>query len=471
MKKSNQLFLTLALIMAVTTAKAQDVSPVAFLRMNPYQLNTDVATDLPYNSYFSVGIGNFGMHFEHPRFRYRDLFNFDSNGKPLSFNLQSFANSLRQENSMVFSMNENLLNLGFKLGDGMISFRHNFRMFSTANFNDGLFELLTSGNGAFLGEDNPAIVHLDLDAQAYQEYALGYQLRINKNLSVGARAKLLFGVADIKTDAFDMKLYTDPATYALQIQENVGVRFSLPRLFNLTEDGLHLDGPFGLADFYHNAGFGLDLAADYRINNQFSMTVAVNDLGFISWNYNNMELDGHVSDAGHYYDDGSFVFNGLDINQLQLIVSDDSYREAFLDTLKQYFGMQLVPAERYTTMLPTSFLLRGSFDVDKSNCFSAQFQGCILGDGFHPAMTLAYGGSFFGKIDVSATYTIMRHSYTNIGVGIGFNLGAFHIYGATANLLRNFTIGDNKLLDFQMGIVFNLRNQSTGIGTTMPDYF
>ena len=84
MKKLNKLFLALVIIMVTATAKAQDVSPVSFLRMNPYQLNTDVATDLPYTCYFSVGIGNFGAHFEHPRFRFRDLFNFNSDNSPWS---------------------------------------------------------------------------------------------------------------------------------------------------------------------------------------------------------------------------------------------------------------------------------------------------------------------------------------------------------------------------------------------------
>lgn len=471
MKRINNLILALAMIMAAATAKAQDVSPVSFLRMNPYQLNTDVATDLPYYCYFSVGIGNFGAHFEHPRFRFRDLFNFNSDGSPWSFDLGSFANSLNQENSMAFSMNENLLNFGYRVGDGMISFRHNYRVQSTANFGYSLFKLLAFGNGDFLGEDNPAIVHLGLNAQAYNEYALGYQLRINEHLSVGVRAKLLFGLADIKTNAFDMRFYTDPDNYDLHLQENVDVRFALPRMIYLTDDGLNFDGPFGISDFYHNAGFGLDLAADYRINKQFCVTMAINDLGFINWNQNNIALVGHVSDAGHYYDEGSFVFDGFDINQLQLIISDKSYRELFMDTLKQYFGMELEPSDRYSTILPSSFLLRGSFDLNPNNRFSAQFQGCFRGDGFYPAMTVAYGGSFFDKIEVSGTCTMMRGSYTNIGVGVGFNLGAFHIYGATSNVLKNFTLGSTKIWDVQMGIVFNLWDKSDRIGTMTPDYF
>jgi hypothetical protein len=48
-------------------------------------------------------------------------------------------------------------------------------------------------------------------------------------------------------------------------------------------------------------------------------------------------MTGNIGDAGQFYDDGDFLFNGLDVDQLQLITSDVAYRELFLDTLKQYF--------------------------------------------------------------------------------------------------------------------------------------
>jgi len=469
MKKLNKLFLALAFTAAAITSKAQDISPVAFMRMNPYQLNTDVATDLPYYyCYFSVGMGNYGVRLQYPKIKLRNVFNFNSDGSPSTFDLLKFANGLSDNNSVAFNVNENLLNFGYRVGDGFISFRHNYRAQLTSEFGYSLFKLLVYGNTAFLGEDNATKANFSFDGQVYNEYALGYQLRINDHISVGARAKLLFGIANAKTDVFDLTLYTDPESYALHIRDDIGMRFSLPRLFTLTDDGLTMDGPFGLADFYHNPGFGFDFGIDYRINDRFSVAAAVNDLGFIKWSQNNMELIGKINDAGQFYDDNSFVFEGLDIDQLQLIVSDASYREMFLDTLKQYFGLQSDVTGNYTTSLPTSFLLRGGFDLNDYNRLSAQFQGTFRSDGFYPAMTFAYGGSFFEKIDVCATYTMMKGSFFNLGLGLGFNLGAFHIYGASSNVL---SFGSSKIRDIQMGIVFNLREHSYKVGTTKPKYF
>ena len=76
--------------------------------------------------------------------------------------------------------------------------------------------------------------------------------------------------------------------------------------------------------------------------------------------------------------------------------------------------------------------------------------------GFRPAMTLAYSGSFFKTIDVCASYTIMKDSYDNIGLGLAFNLGVFHIYAASNNVLGLFKPLNTSVLDAQVGIVFNL---------------
>jgi hypothetical protein len=464
MKELNRLFLVLAIIMAVATAKAQDVSPVAFLRMNPYQTNTNVATDLPYTCYFSVGMGNFGANVQYPRFRLRDLFNFSFE----DFDLIGFAKGLSDQNSISLNMNENLWTFGHKVGSGMLSFSHNYRVQATSEFGYSLFSLLVYGT-SLIGEDNATTVNFGINGQAYHEYAVGYQLRINKHLSIGTRAKLLFGIANIKTESFEMSFFNDPDTYALHIRENIGIRFSLPRLFQLTDDGLTMNGPFGLADFYHNTGIGFDVAVNYRINDRFSVATAVSDLGFINWSQNNMQLVGNVSDAGQFYDDGSFVFEGLSTDELQMIISDKSYRRMFLDTLKQYFDFRTEISDDYRSSLPTSFLLRGSFDLNEHNRFSAQFQGCFRSDGFRPAVTLAYGGSFFDKIEVSGTYTMMRGSLVNIGVGVGFNLGAFHIYGATSNLF-SINTGNSKWRDIQAGIVFNLWDKDRQKGSYAPSY-
>ena len=290
---------------------------------------------------------------------------------------------------------------------------------------------------------------------------MGYQWKVMDQLSLGGRAKLLFGLADITTDACDAQLFTDPESYALRLRENIAVKAALPNAVYVNADGvLKGDGGFRAAELFRNPGFGVDFAAEYRFNDKFSAVAAVHDLGFIHWGKNNINVTGKVNDMGQFYDNGDFLFNGLDVDQLQQIVSDDAYREHFFDTLQQYFQLEYSSLEKYNTALSTNLLLRGNYDLDAHNRFSAQVQGRFMGSGFRPAMTLAYSGTFFRMLDVCATYTILPGSYDNIGLGVAGVFDTFHIYLTTNNIIGCFMPLSNSGFNVQAGIVFNLFKDS-----------
>ena len=455
MKKIAYILFVLAL-MCMNAAKAQLVSPVDFMRMNPYQMKSNPAAKLPYESVMSIVIGNTSLSLQQTSLRYDNFFDFDAQGVPKTINLRKFANGLNESNFLGVNVETQLFTLYRSIGNGLLTFDWGVKGQGDLKFSDDLFKLLAYGNSVFVGEGNPANVDVNLNLNVYREFAVGYQHNINEKLSIGGRAKLLFGLANIATSNANAKLFTDPDSYALRIMENVGVMASLPRVFRLENGALNTNGGFLLGDLFRNVGFGIDLGAEYRFNEHFGVMAAVNDLGFIRWKLNNVKLEGEIEDAGQFYDDGSFLFNGLDMDQLQLIISDEYYRECFLDTLKQYFPTELKNADRYTTRLNANVLLRGYYDIDGKNRFTLQAQGLFYNSGFRPAVTLAYSGSFFKKIDVCASYTVMKNSYDNIGLGLAFNLGVFHIYAASNNVLGLFKQLNTSALDAQVGIVFNL---------------
>ena len=459
MSKTYRFLAILALMSAVVSVGAQEVSPVDFMRFNPYQMNANPATDLPYESVMSLVIGNIGLDMQNTTLRYDNLFNFNAQGRPVSINLRQFANSLKSDNFLGLNVNVDLFTLYRRLNKGMLTINYGIKAQADTKFNDGLFKLLGYGNGAFVGESNPVKVNMDVNAVGYQEFAVGYQINVTDQLSLGGRAKLLFGVANVSTDVAEAQLYTDPESYALRLRENIAIKTALPNAVYVNEAGeLKGDGPFSMGELFRNPGFGIDFAAEYRFNDRFTTVAAVHDLGFIHWGKNNISISSKINDMGQFYEDGDFLFSGLDWEQLQLISSDLEYREAFLDTLKQYFQLEFAPLEKYNTPLNTSVLLRGNYDLDVHNRFSAQVQGCFLGSGFRPALTLAYNGCFFEKLDVCATYTMMPHSFDNIGLGISGRLfKTCNIYLTTNNLIGFFKPLNMSALNAQLGIVFVLR--------------
>ena len=457
MKTINKIWMALAMAVAFVAVQAQEVSPVDFMRYNPYQMNANPATDLPYSSVMSLVIGNIGLDIQNTTLRFDNCFDFDAQGRPAAINLRQLANSLKEDNYLGFDAHLDLFTLYKRLKKGMLTINYGLKAQGNARFNDGLFQLLGYGNSAFVGEDHPAQVNMDINALGYQELAVGYQWNVTEQLSLGGKAKLLFGVANVNTDVFDAQLYTDPDSYALRLKEKIAMKAALPNVIYVDETGhLKTDGPFSMGELFRNPGFGVDLAAEYRFDEQFSAVAAVRDLGFIHWGKNNIAMTGQVNDMGDFYDNGDFLFDGLSVNEVQRILSDDYYREHFLDTLQRYFQVGFSPMDKYNTALNTSLLLRGNYDLDARNRFSAQVQGRFLGSGFRPALTLAYCGSFWNNFNVCATYTMMPHSYDNIGLGVSAMIETCNIYLTTNNLIGLFRPLNMSGFNAQVGIVFNL---------------
>lgn len=455
--KLHRLLGLFAVCLACLSAQAQSVSPVDFMRFNPYQMNANPATDLPYESVMSLVIGNFGLDVQNTTLRYDNVFDFDVQGRPSAINLTKLANSLKEDNFLGIDANIDLFTLYKRLKKGTITINYGVKIQGGMRYNDGLFKLLAFGNGAFVGEDNPAIIDLDFNAMAYRELALGYQVNVDEKLSLGGKAKLLFGIVDVKTDVFNATLITNADSYALRMKENIALRMAMPNAVYVDENGrLKGDGPVSVGGLFRNPGFGLDLAAEYRFDEKFSAVAAIHDLGFIHWGKNNIEMKAQVNDAGQFYDNGDFLFNGLDIDELQLITSDDWYREHFFDTLQRYFQLEFAPMGNYNTALNTNFLLRANYDLDANNRFSMQVQERFLGGGFNPAITVAYCGSFFDNLNVCATYTMMPHSFDNIGLGVSAMIETCNIYLTTNNLIGLFKPLNASAFNAQVGIVFNL---------------
>ena len=98
MKKSYRFVAVLALLFAFVSVRAQQVSPVDFMRLNPYQMKANPATDLPYESVMSLVIGNIGFDVQNTGLRYNNLFDFDAQGRPATYNLRKLVNSLKEKN-------------------------------------------------------------------------------------------------------------------------------------------------------------------------------------------------------------------------------------------------------------------------------------------------------------------------------------------------------------------------------------
>lgn len=455
MKHTRLLATILFMAMFGSVSVAQTVSPVDFMRNNPRNTYANPAFYTPEYGYFDLLLGGVNMGVQNIGLKYDKFVRFDATGTPEAIDLANGVASLRKVNYLNTFFSYDVFGCGRRTKYGYFTYFHRVREIHSLRYNKDLVQLLANGNGAFLGESNPADIKLGLSARAFQEFDFGYQMSLTDQWNIGLRLKFLMGFADVKTKDLYAKLYTDPDTYALKLMSAANIRAALPYEFTMVDGEIQIvDKRFDVANLFKNYGFGIDLGGEYKINEQWGVAAALNDLGFITWKNHPVNFVGEIQDGGSYYDNGAFVFTGLTSDQVHALVDDPDFVEHMMDSLTNYYNLTPQNLSKYTSGLYTNFMLRGYYDLTPEHRFSAQFTGYNLGLGIKPAMTLAYTGSFADKYDVVATYTMMPGSFDNLGIGLSANLGGFLIYVASNNIFGFFNPANRSMVHAQMGISF-----------------
>lgn len=151
-----------------------------------------------------------------------------------------------------------------------------------------------------VGNKNYDIGDLNLHAQSYVELAFGHSRDINDKLRVGAKYKLLFGLAraDVKFNGLTADLTSnDKWTVSGTAEANVSMKGAYFKTETESYDskpgtyekvnGVDVDGP-GLGGF----GMAVDLGAVYKFNEDWTFSAAVLDLGSIKWTNNVQAVNG-----------------------------------------------------------------------------------------------------------------------------------------------------------------------------------
>lgn len=231
-----------------------------------------------------------------------------------------------------------ILSAGFKAFGGYNTIEINSRTTTGVSLPYELFEFAkNTGNHSY------DIGDINAHAQSFAEIAFGHSRQINDKLRLGAKLKVLVGLgrADVKMrnmkadlTAEDKWTITGEATtdvsmkgfsYVSEEKEyNIEGSGTYERVNDVDLDGVGVDG-FGMA---------IDLGGVYEINEDWTVSASVLDLGFISWT-NDMLAENRSK---------SFVFNGFHD------VSVTSDRGEEIDTKVDRYGDQLADFANLTDM-------------------------------------------------------------------------------------------------------------------------
>lgn len=231
-----------------------------------------------------------------------------------------------------------ILSAGFKAFGGYNTIEINSRTTTGVSLPYELFEFAkNTGNHSY------NIGDINAHAQSFAEIAFGHSRQINDKLRLGTKLKVLVGLgrADVKMRNMKADLTAeDKWTITGEATADVSMKgfsyVSEEKKYNIEGSGTYervndvdLDG-VGVGGF----GMAIDLGGVYEINEDWTVSASVLDLGFISWT-NDMLAENRSK---------SFVFNGFHD------VSVTSDRGEEIDTKVDRYGDQLADFANLTDM-------------------------------------------------------------------------------------------------------------------------
>lgn len=462
MKKIYRFLIIATLVCSTFVTKAQnDGIGFTLLPQMPYSNYYNPAINVPYRGIVGVGLSNVNLALFNSSVSYNNLFGNDESvidGVKLVNSLNEYDNVFNTSFSLDFA------NAGFRVNRFFINIDWRMRMNTDLKYSRDFVGFFVYGNGHYMGYDNPCDFNLGTEMTLFSELAVGVQAKINDRLTIGARPKVLFGLANVAIDNEKTKVYTDPNSYIMTADVNLNIKAATV----LQADGDNLNDLLKsldsvaanrMFDLGENIGYGIDLGASYTINNHFGVAAGIYDLGFIRWTETKTKT---IERNNVTLNDGLFE-NLTDFTDLEL-----DYKTMIKDIANEVWGDTFMEdGADYNTYLKTRLMLQGYFELCPMLRATAIGQLYYVKGKAHPALTLAYSGVFAKHINLMLNCTMSKYTGTAVGLGFGLHAGPFNIYAVTDNILCVTKFGSTAI---EMSSAYRTANIRAGIVWTIGKY-
>ena len=365
MKNIKTIITVAAMAITATTASAQNNESGYFVEGNIYRHDLNPAFGNEKNYIAMPVLGNINTNMA-GNIGIQDIL-FNKNGKTTTFlnplvSKSEFLDGISDNNNIYEDFHMQILGAGFKGFGGYNTVEINVREIAGVQLPGSLLELAKTG----LQNKSYDISGLDVSARAWAEIALGHSRQLNDKWRVGAKFKILLGgaAADAKFNNANITLGENGYTANIdgQVDASVkGLSYKMETKSDLkTNDNgnivaapdrkyvndVDVDGT-GLNGF----GIAFDLGAEYKIDDNWTVSAALRDLGFISWSEN------HVATSGTNVNTADYVFNTDDDAQN----SFDNTMDALVDDFAKVYQLQDQGKNSRTTGIGATMEFAGSY--------------------------------------------------------------------------------------------------------------
>lgn len=294
---------------------------------------------------------------------------------------------------------------------------------------------------------------------------VGLSKKINDKWQIGGRAKIYSSVFNGKTKQNKGTFYTEYGTNNIYKHnlENVDFLMQTSGMFLDDYDDVTPSYVQSKLLFGGNLGLGLDVGFTHHLKKQWTVSGSIQDIGFI---YNTKDVETYQIKHGYYQIEGIQVY--FDPNNPEDYwedLKDDFDEKIVLDTIyKKYISIRPVKlngAVSYSFGRPyyddCRFLTSNELYTNKLGFHLYSTIGAVHS---YLAATLFYERRVTKHLDTKFTYTVDPFSYSNLGVGLSTQFGAFNTYFIADNLLKLNNVYNAKSANFQLGINFIFNNKN-----------
>jgi len=403
------------------------------------------------------------------------------NGKSALFlhenvSYDDFMKNISTKNYLGANVDWTLLGFGLYVKDLFLSFDISERSNVTLNIPKDLFDF--TKRGFAMGEDGTTynMSNLKATTKAFTQIGFGgsYPL-LNQSLVVGAKVKILLGnaYANFQLDNMRIDINNDLWKVSTQASGNMLIPTVQPRYDDTGKlSELNTDGSFSP---FNGWGLGLDLGATFKPDNlptgtldwlkpdwlkPVTFSVALTDIGFISWNKSKM--------------------TSLATNPSEIIVTgnrtihvdgsnEDLYKD-LQDALND--AIALYPSDNGS--ISSGLGAKLNWGVEYALMDNRMNLGFLNTNYFNPVKTiseLTLGGSYrlTGAVEVGLSYSFVHSKFQTFGfalhLGPGFYIASDY---AIPHVNSSFIPTSTKALNFQFGCVIPIGKKPKP-NTRIPD--
>jgi hypothetical protein len=361
---------------------------------------------------------------------FANAFSFDD----LEAGIKEFPNTLNPVNYFTLENSIDLLHVGFKVNQSYISLSVQEKISMVFAYPRDLFRFAILGNGGELLGQRVSFDGFGINFNHYREYALSFAKPITRKLTIGVRAKYLYGMENITTSNSELGITTvdDPShNYPIIIDGKITVNTSgVNEVFDnsIGDFTNKFNTPEGILSYttgLKNTGYGGDIGFNYDLNKRVSFSGAVNDIGSITWR------DGVKTLANENI---NFSFEGIDFQEFFSGGNLDSATAELLDSLNSAFALT-ESEESYTTSLTPKVYGGVRFNLSKSQAIGLTTFFQFVPGAIRPAFSVSYEMNARKWLGFTTSYTVMSRSYANVGIGLVARVRAIQMYLLTDNAL------------------------------------